>query len=81
MAWGAGQGVLNAMTDQRYALRRVVSFNRHGQAEAVALPTLVAALAVIRPFAQRRSKLFLGALLTALVSNYALTDYDAKQVG
>ncbi len=78
MAWGAGQGTLNALTDQPYALRRVVSFKGHGQAEAVALPALVATVALMRPFEQRAAKPFFGALLTALVSNYALTDYDAK---
>lgn len=77
MTWGAGQGVLNALTAQPYALRRAVSFKRHGQAEAVALPALVAAVALMRPFGQRAAKPFFGALLTALVSNYALTDYDA----
>jgi hypothetical protein len=78
VAWGVGQGVLNALTDQPYALRRLVSFKRHGQAEAVALPALVATVAFLRPFEQRAAKPFLGALLAALVSNYALTDYDAE---
>lgn len=55
-----------------------MSFKRHGQAEAVALPTLVATVAVMRPFDQRAAKPFFSALSTALVSNYALTDYDAK---
>ncbi len=81
LAWGVGQGVLNAFTDQPYALRRVVSFRRHGDAEAVALPAFLATVALTRPFEQRRAKLFLGVLLTALVSNYALTDYDAAPVG
>lgn len=60
MAWGAGQGTLNALTDQPYALRRVVSFKRHGQAEAVALPALVATVALMRPFGQRAAKPFLA---------------------
>ena len=77
MAWGTGQGVLNALTDQPYALRRLVPFKRHGQAEAVGLPALAATLALLRPFRQRAAKPFLGALLAALVTNYALTDYDA----
>jgi hypothetical protein len=77
MAWGAGQGALNALTDQPYALRRAVPFRRHGQAEAVALPALVATVALLRPFGQRRATPFLGGLLTALVTNYALTDYAA----
>lgn len=42
VAWGLGQGTLNALTDQPYALRRVVSFKGHGRAEAVALPALLA---------------------------------------
>ncbi len=78
MAWGAGQGRLNALTDQPYALRRAVSFKRHGQAEAVALPALVATVALLRPFGARGAKPFFGGLLTALVTNYALTDYEAK---
>ncbi len=77
LAWGAGQGALNGLTDQPYALRRVVSFKDHGRAEAVALPALFATVTLARPFEQRRAKVFLSALLAALVTNYALTDYDA----
>ncbi len=78
MAWGAGQGTLNALTDQSRAVRRTVSFKRHGQVEAVALPALVATVAITRPFGQRAAKPFFCALLTALVGNFVLTDYDAE---
>ncbi len=65
------------MTDQPYALRRLVPFERHGQLEAVALPALAVSVLVSRPFDQRAAAAFFGAMLTALVSNYAVTDYDA----
>lgn len=77
MAWGAGQGMLNALTDQPYAASRTVPFRAHGDMEAVALPSLLLTVALLRPFGQPAAKPFLVALLAALVTNYALTDYDA----
>ncbi len=73
----AGQGLLNALTDQPYALGRTVSFKGHARTEAVALPALVPTVALVRPFGQPAAKPFFSVLLAALVTNYALTDYDA----
>ncbi len=50
MVWGIAQGTLNALTDQPYALRRLVPFERHEQLEAVALPALAVSVLVSRPF-------------------------------
>ncbi len=78
LAFGATQGTLNALTEQPYAVRRVVPFKLHGRAESLAVPGLAVAVLASGALEQPRARPFFGALLGALVVVYALTDWDAK---
>lgn len=77
LAFGATQGTLNALTDQPYAVKRVVPFKLHGRAESLAVPGFALAVATSGALAQPRAKPFLGALIGALAVVYTLTDWKA----
>ncbi|MFC4430986.1 hypothetical protein [Citricoccus alkalitolerans] len=77
-AMGVAQAGLNAVTDQPYALRRIIPFRVHGTIEKYG-----AALYVVLPLAtgvwrDRRSRAFYGALGAALVTNFNLTDWTSR---
>jgi hypothetical protein len=75
--WAVAQGTLNAFTDHRYAVGRVIPFATHGRAESFGLPALAAATVISGAPKQPRARLFLAVLFAALVTNYMLTDYKA----
>ncbi|MDQ3657937.1 MAG: hypothetical protein M3457_23035 [Chloroflexota bacterium] len=75
--WALAQGSLNALTDQRYAVRRIIPFSLHGQAETLGLPAFFLATVASGALEQRKSRLFFAGLFAALLTNYVLTDYDA----
>lgn len=77
VAFGATQGLLNATTDQPYAIKRVVSFKNHGRVESLAVPALAIAAATTGALRQPRAKAYFAGLLGALGAVYALTDWDA----
>lgn len=77
LAFGATQGTLNALTDQPYAVKRLVPFKLHGRLESLAVPGLAVAVVASGALDQRRAKPFFGALLGALATVYTLTDWDA----
>ncbi len=76
-AWAAAQGTLNAFTDQRYAVHRVVPFAIHGRLESFGLPTLAVTTVASGALKQPRARFFFAVLFVALVTNYMLTDYKA----
>ena len=75
--FGGGQGVLNALTDQPYALRRVVPFKTHGELERWSGPAFVALPVITGALREPRARLFFGGALVLLLLNYNLTDWDA----
>lgn len=75
--WAVAQGLLNAFTNQPYAVKRSIPFSAHGHAESVGLPALFVTTALSGAVKQPRARVFFGALFVALVTNYILTDYDA----
>lgn len=76
-AFGATQGVLNALTDQPLAARRLVPFRRHGQLETMAVPAFAAAVALSGAWRGVRAGVFLSTMLASLAAVYVLTDWDA----
>ena len=78
LGFAAIQGTLNAFTDQPYAVKRLVPFKLHGLGEAVAVPALAVASLATGALSEPRSRAFLGGMLAALGTVYALTDWDAK---
>jgi hypothetical protein len=77
LAFGATQGMLNALTDQPYAVRRVVPFKVHGRSEAVAVPGLAVAAVETGALGQPRARPYFAALLGLLGTVFVLTDWDA----
>lgn len=75
-ALGAGVGVLAALTDQPYAVRRDVSLSTHGRIEAVAIPACFVALASRGAVRQPRARLFFALYFAAALITFFLTDYD-----
>ena len=76
-AWAVVQGTLNALTDQRYAVSRVIPFATHGRAESFGLSALAVTTVVSGALKQPRARLFFVVLFAALLTNYMLTDYKA----
>ncbi|WP_022930118.1 hypothetical protein [Patulibacter americanus] len=76
-AFGATQGLLNAITDQPLAARKVVPFRKHGQLETVAVPAFAAAVALSGAWRGVRAGAFLSTMLASLAAVYVLTDWDA----
>ena len=74
----AMQGTLNAFTDQRYAVKRVIPFQTHHLAETIGVPALLAATIVTGAWKTPRARMFFGGLFAALGTVYALTDWGAK---
>ena len=77
LAFAATQGALNALTDQPYAVRRLVPFALHGRSESVAVPGLAAGILLAGAHRQPRAAPFFAALVGSLVIVYRLTDWDA----
>lgn len=77
-AWAVGQGTLNALTDQPYAIARKIPYRVHGQVEAVGVPSLVAVTVASGAMKEPKARRFFIALFIALATVYTLTDYSAK---
>lgn len=78
LAFAATQGSLNALTDQRYAARRLVPFKLHGRSESLAVPLPSIAVVGSGALDQPKAKPFLLGLLAALGAVCTLTDWDAE---
>ncbi|HEV2530003.1 MAG TPA: hypothetical protein VGT61_16275 [Thermomicrobiales bacterium] len=68
---------LNALTDQRYAVRRIIPFQGHRAAETVGVPALIVTALATGVLKEPRARLFYGGLFLALGTVYALTDWNA----
>ena len=69
-AWAVTKGTLNALTDQRYAVRRVVPFAMPGPLESAGLPTLAVTTVASGALKQPRARRFFAVLFADLVTNY-----------
>lgn len=74
-AMGAAQVALNAVTDQPYALRRIVPFRVHGLVEKYSSPLYVVLPLMAGAWGERRSRAYFLGAGVALVTNFNLTDW------
>lgn len=72
---GLAQAGLNAVTDQPYALRRLVPFRVHGQIEKYAGPLYVVLPLAAGAWRDPRSRAFHLAFGAVLLTNFTLTDW------
>ena len=75
----AVQGTLNALSNQRYAAKRVVPFRLHGRLESLGVPALLVASIVTGAWKQPKAPLFYTGLFAALGTVYALTDWNGQK--
>ena len=75
--FGVVQGVLNAVTDQPLAVRRIVPFALHGQIEKASAPVYALVPLLAGAASQRRDRAYWLAMGAVLVANFNLTDYQA----
>ena len=77
-ALGAGFLAVNAISDTPVGLRRIISFKDHQKADAAFLASL-SLLTAYKPIRKhKRSLVFHLGFLALAVTNYILTDYDAR---
>ena len=76
-AMGAVQTTLNSLTDQPYAVDRVVPFRVHGLIEKFSAPLYVGLPLAVGAWRDRNSRLFFLAAGASLVTVYNLTDWQA----
>lgn len=74
---GLGQAGLNAVTDQPYALRRIVPFRVHGLIEKYSSPLYVVLPLAAGTWDDRRSRVYFLAAGAVLVANFNLTNWNA----
>ncbi len=76
--FGGVQGLLNAFTDQPFAIKRVVPFPLHGKIDKWSSPVLVALPLLTGAWKQPKARAFFGGSLALLVTTYLLTDWTQK---
>jgi hypothetical protein len=75
-AFAATQGVLNVLTDQPLAWKRIILFRAHGQAETPFVPSLLLLPWALGAFEQENARRYFTAFFGVALANYLLTDYD-----
>ena len=78
-AFAATQGVLNVLTDQPLAWKRVVPFRVHGQLETPFVPSLVLLPWALGAFRQENARRYFISFFGVALANYLLTDYNANE--
>ncbi|UOG77308.1 hypothetical protein MTX78_23465 (plasmid) [Hymenobacter tibetensis] len=77
--FACNQALLNSLTDQPYALKKVVPFRVHGQLERPMLPALLVAPYITGALKQRNARRFFVGFFALALTNYLLTDYKAQE--
>ena len=77
--FGGAAGLLTALTDQPFALKRVVPFRVHGQVDTPFVPMLLLLPWATGALKQRDARFFFFSFFAAVLTNYLLTDYDASK--
>lgn len=70
--------MLTALTEQPFALKRVVPFRIHGQVDTPFVPTLLILPWATGALKRRNARLFFFSFFAAVLTNYLLTDYNAS---
>ncbi|MCR5890108.1 hypothetical protein LRS06_20490 [Hymenobacter sp. J193] len=78
-AFAGTQGLLNTLTDQPLALRRVVPFRVHGQVETPFLPALLVLPWLTGALKQPNARRYFVSFFAVALTNYLLTDYRAME--
>jgi len=78
-SFAAAQGLLNAFTDQPWALKRVVPFRVHGQLETPFVPALLVLPWLRGALKQPRAQHYFVSFFMVALANYLLTDYHANE--
>ncbi|WP_045687041.1 hypothetical protein [Hymenobacter sp. AT01-02] len=78
-AFAGAQGLLNAFTDQPFALKRLVSFRVHGQLETPFVPSLLLLPWATGALRQRKARRYFVSFFVVALANYLLTDYKANE--
>ena len=78
-AFAGTQGVLNALTNQPYAVKRVVPFRVHGQLETPFVPALLLLPYLTGALKQRNARRYFISFFAVALTNYLLTDYQAQE--
>jgi len=73
------QGVINALTDQPYGIKKLIPFRVHGQLETPFVPALLALPWLTGALKQRNARLFFASFFVIALTNYLLTDYKAQE--
>lgn len=77
--FGSAAGVLTALTDQPFALKRLVPFRVHGQVDTPFVPTLLVLPWMTGALKQKKARLFFFSFFAAVLTNYLLTNYNASE--
>ncbi|BDI31467.1 hypothetical protein CCAX7_35180 [Capsulimonas corticalis] len=77
--FGGAAGLLTALTDQPFVIKRVVPFRVHGRIDTPFVPALLVLPWVTGALKQRNARLFFFSFFAAVLTNYLLTDYDASE--
>jgi hypothetical protein len=78
-AFAGTQGLLNALTDQPLALKRLVPFRVHGQLETPFVPALLLLPWATGALRQRKARRYFVSFFVVALANYLLTDYKANE--
>jgi hypothetical protein len=75
------QGGLNALTDQPYAVQKIVPFPLHGLIDKASAPAYLLAPFLTGVFRERKARTWWLVVGAALVAVYNLTDWSERKPG
>lgn len=79
LAFGVAAGGLTAVTNQPFAIKRLVSFRVHGLVDTPFVPLLLLLPWATGALKQRNARLFFGAFFAWVLVNYSLTNYNSEK--
>jgi hypothetical protein len=75
--FGATQGVINALTDNRLGMKRVIPLHVHGELETPFVPALLALPLLAGAMKQPNARKYFLTFFGIATVHYLLTDYEA----
>lgn len=75
------QGMLNAFTEQPFAVNGVVPFSMHGRLDLALLPVMLAVPYLAGAMERPKERLFFFSLFGMVLTTFLLTDFDAQERG
>jgi len=77
--FAANQALINSLTVQPYAIKKLIPFRVHGQLETPVLPALLVVPYLTGAFKRRNARRFFVGFFALALTNYLLTDYKAQE--